>query len=277
MAEKENNLLADWDNVVYSGRNNIVFEGKNQEYGAFVLRRSYNKTVSKAVLFSVLFLVFCLSVPAILAYLESLKSEEVVIKDDNNVNLMDAPPVNPDEPPPPPVEPPPPVQETIKFVPPVVTNEEVPEEDIPPTQEELKETNAGVTTQEGSGDIVDLPIEQNNEVIEDPDANKVFVSVEEMPSFPGGDEGLMKYMQKSVNYPSLEKENGISGTVYVYFVINKEGNVEDTKVVRGVKGGSGLDKEALRVISNMPKWSVARQNGRPVKVQFTYPVKFVLK
>ncbi len=277
MAEKDNNLLADWDNVVYSGRNNIVFEGKNREYGAFVLRKDYNKTISMAVIASVVFLVFAISVPAIIAYLESLKSEEVVIKDDNDVNLMDAPPVDPDEPPPPPVEPPPPVQETIKFVPPVVTNEEVPEEDIPPTQEELKETNAGVVTQEGSGDIVDLPIETKNEVIEDPDANKVFVSVEEMPTFPGGDEGLMKFMQKSVSYPALEKENGISGTVYVYFVVNKEGNIEDAKVVRGVKGGSGLDKEALRVINNMPKWSIARQNGRPVKVQFTYPVKFVLK
>ena len=277
MAEKENNLLADWDNVVYSGRNNIVFEGKNQEYGAFVLRRSYNKTVSKAVLFSVLFLVFCLSVPAILAYLESLKTEDVVIKDDNNVNLMDAPPVNPDEPPPPPVEPPPPVQETIKFVPPVVTNEEVPEEDIPPTQEELKETNAGVTTQEGSGDIVDLPIETNNEVIEDPNANTVFLSVEEPPQFPGGEEAFFKYLSKNINYPALEKENSITGTVYVYYVISKEGKPEDVKVVRGVKGGAGLDKEAIRVISSMPAWSVGKQNGRPAKVAFTIPVKFVLR
>jgi len=277
MAEKDS-LLADWNNVVYSGRNKIVFEGKNQAYGAFVIRKDYNKTVSKAVVISVLFFVFCLSVPAILAYLDSLKSNENVLVEDNNIDLMDAPPVNPDEPPPPPVEPPPPVQETIKFVPPVVTNEEVPEDEIPPTQDELKETNAGVTTQEGNDGVVDLPMEEpKNEVIEDPDANKVFVSVEEMPSFPGGDEGLMKYMQKNVNYPALEKDAGISGTVYVYFVINKEGAVEDTKVVRGVKGGSGLDKEALRVINNMPKWSVARQNGRPVKVQFTYPVKFVLR
>jgi protein TonB len=278
MAAEKNNILADWDNVVYSGRNEIVFENKNRSYGAYLLRTTYNKTVSKAVIFSVAFLVFCLLIPTIVAYIQSLKTEEVVLKEDNTVDLMDAPPVDPDEPPPPPVEPPPPVQETIKFVPPVVTNEEVPEEDIPPTQEELKESNAGVTTQEGSGDVVDLPIDEpKNEVIEDPADNQVFVSVEEMPKFPGGDEALLGYLSKSIQFPALEKENGISGTVYVYFVINKDGNVEDTKVMRGVKGGSGLDKEALRVINAMPKWSPGRNNGRPAKVQFTLPIKFTLR
>jgi protein TonB len=169
------------------------------------------------------------------------------------------------------------VQETIRFVPPVVTNEEVPEEDIPPTQEELQETNAGVTTQEGSGDVVDLPVEEpKNEVIEDPNENQIFVSVEEQPQFPGGEEALMKYLRGSTKYPELEKENSITGTVYVYFVINKEGKVEDAKVQRGVKGGPGLDKEALRVINSMPKWSIGRQNGRPAKVQFTLPIKFAL-
>ncbi|MFN7295032.1 MAG: energy transducer TonB, partial [Bacteroidota bacterium] len=70
---------------------------------------------------------------------------------------------------------------------------------------------------------------------------------------------------------------GISGTVYVYFVINKEGKVSNAEVRRGVKGGPGLDKEALRVIQNMPAWSIGKQNGRPASVQFTLPVKFVLK
>jgi protein TonB len=75
MAAEKNNILADWDNVVYSGRNEIVFENKNRSYGAYLLRTTYNKTVSKAVIFSVAFLVFCLLIPTIVAYIKSLKTE----------------------------------------------------------------------------------------------------------------------------------------------------------------------------------------------------------
>ncbi|MFN5209541.1 MAG: energy transducer TonB [Bacteroidota bacterium] len=267
-------FLEDWDNVVWEGRNEIVFRDRNKEYGAYFIRSSYNKTVVRAIIISILFFVFCVSIPFIMTWIENLAPGDRVLKEDKTVELMEAPPIDKDEPPPPPVEPPPPVMETIKFVPPVVTNEPVPEEEIPPTQEELKESNAGVVTQEGSEGVVDLPVE-TQEVIEEVNETP-FVSVEEMPGFPGGEEALQKYMRKNITYPSLEKENNIQGTVYVYFVINKDGKVEDAKVVRGVKGGSGLDAEALRVIKSMPNWSVGKQNGRPVKVQFTYPVKFVL-
>jgi protein TonB len=126
------------------------------------------------------------------------------------------------------------------------------------------------------GDNSSVPSEETH-VIDHEEDEIAYTSVEEMPAFPGGAEGLMKYIQSNLTFPQHEKENGISGTVYVYFIINKEGNVEDAKIVRGVKGGVGLDNEALRVIKAMPKWSIPRQNGKPVKVQFTYPVKFVLK
>lgn len=275
MSETKQASFTDWDNVVYSGRNEIVFEGRNKNYGAYDLRKSYNKTVNKAIIFSSLFFVFALSIPTIMSWLESLKPKENILKDNRNIELMDAPPIDKDEPPPPPVEPPPPVQETIKFVPPVVTNEPVPEEEIPPTQEELKESNAGVVTQEGQEGVIDLPVEQVAEPIEEKEEAPLVI-VEEMPTFPGGEEAMQKFIRKNINYPAIEKENGIQGTVYVYFVINKEGKVTDAKIMRGVKGGPGLDQEALRVIKMMPSWSVGKQNGRAVPVQFTFPIKFTL-
>jgi len=109
-----------------------------------------------------------------------------------------------------------------------------------------------------------------------PDSEKVFVSVEEMPEFPGGEEGMMKYIQTNIVYPPSSKENDIQGTVYIGFVINKEGNVENAEVVKGVKDGNELDIEALRIIKAMPTWKPGKQNGNRVKVQFVYPVKFVV-
>jgi protein TonB len=164
--------------------------------------------------------------------------------------------------------------ETVKFTPPVVVDEEVIEETPIITQE--VETQIATVTNEGTTDEIIIPEETGNgAVAENPETP--FVSVEEMPGFPGGEEALFKYLGKNINYPAMEKDAGISGTVYVYFVINKEGRVSNTEIKRGVKGGPGLDKEALRVISNMPAWSVGKQNGRPAAVQFTLPVKFVLK
>ena len=98
-----------------------------------------------------------------------------------------------------------------------------------------------------------------------------------MPSFIGGENALLEYMRRNVSYPATEKEFGISGTVYVSFIINKKGIVEDAKIARGVKGGRGLEDEALRVIKSMPPWEPAMQNNMPVKIQFTYPIHFVLK
>ena len=171
--------------------------------------------------------------------------------------------------------PPPPVMETVKFVPPVVTDEEVPDEEIPPPQEKLTETQVSTETQEGSGDII-IPDGTGNEVVGN-EPEQVFTIVEQMPAFPGGEEELFKYLGKNINYPAMEKDNGISGTAYVTFVVDKDGKIKDAKIARGVRGGPGCDKEALRVVSGMPDWKAGKQNGRQVSVQFNLPIKFVLK
>jgi TonB family protein len=129
--------------------------------------------------------------------------------------------------------------------------------------EELVNSNAGVKTISGNDTI------RNN-------SDNVFIQVEEMPIFPGGKEGLMNFMVQNLNYPKTEKDSGIMGTVYVYFIINKEGKVFDSRVVRGVKNGQALDTEALRVINSMPSWTPGKNNGRLVNVAFTLPVKFHL-
>ena len=99
--------------------------------------------------------------------------------------------------------------------------------------------------------------------------------VEEMPQFPGGMKSLMAYIAKTIKYPVLAQETGIYGKVYVRFVVNKDGSIADAMVIRPVN--DLLDKEALRVVSTMPKWKPGMQNGKPVRVMYTVPISFVLQ
>jgi protein TonB len=103
-----------------------------------------------------------------------------------------------------------------------------------------------------------------------------YISVEQMPKFPGGDDAMFKYIGDNVVYPKSAQKAGISGIVYVYFIIDKNGNVTNAEVKRGVKGGEELNDEALRVIKGMPKWEPGYQNAKPASVQLTLPIKFML-
>lgn len=104
-----------------------------------------------------------------------------------------------------------------------------------------------------------------------------FTIVEEMPSFKGGDAAMIRFIQKNVKYPQLEKESGISGTCYVTFIVEKNGKLGEIKILRGVSGGPGLDKEALRVVKKMPKWKPGRQNGKKIRVQYNLPIKYTIR
>ena len=98
--------------------------------------------------------------------------------------------------------------------------------------------------------------------------------VENMPEFPGGDAGLMKYIQKNVKYPPIAKEYNITGKVYVSFIVDKSGSVTDVKIVRGVD--KSLDAEAVRVVKSLPKYKPGKQRGKAVRVMFTIPINFTL-
>ena len=110
---------------------------------------------------------------------------------------------------------------------------------------------------------------------EEEDPNQIFVIVEKMPTFPGGQSKMMKFLSKNIKYPVIAAENGIKGRVICEFVVNKDGQIVDVKVLRGVD--SSLDKEAVRVIKKMPRWTPGEQGGKPVRTKFTLPVSFRLQ
>lgn len=110
---------------------------------------------------------------------------------------------------------------------------------------------------------------------EEESSQQIFTVVETMPEFPGGQGALLQYLAKSIKYPVIAQENGIQGRVTCTFVVNKDGSIVDAEVIRGVD--PSLDKEALRVINSMPKWSPGKQRGKPVRVKYTVPVTFRLQ
>ena len=163
--------------------------------------------------------------------------------------------------------------ETVKFTPPVVTDEEVVDEPPPIQTEETPQIST--VTQEGTDDAIVIP-EEASAVVE-PVNEAPLAIVEQMPTFPGGEGEMMKYIQKNITYPQMEKEAGISGTCYITFVVEKDGTITGVDKLRGVSGGPGCDKEAIRVVKSMPPWKAGKQNGRAVRVQFNLPIKFSLR
>jgi protein TonB len=159
---------------------------------------------------------------------------------------------------PPPPPPPPKVTEVLNIV-----------EDDVEIEDELIIEDAEAD-QDMEIEIVEF--EEEEEVAEE----EVFFIVEDMPSFQGkGQEGFRSWIAKNLRYPEIAAENGISGKVYVQFAVNSKGNVVDAVVVRGVD--PALDKEAVRVVMSSPKWAPGKQRGKAVKVQFTFPINFVLQ
>ena len=271
-----NTLFNNWTNVIADSRNELVFENKNKTYGAYDLRKKYNRTVTIALIITSFSFLLAVCFPMILDWLNKENEELVVPIDNTLVDLAAPPPIDETEPPPPP-PPPPPVMETVKFTPPVVTDEEVVEEPPPIQTEETPQIST--VTQEGTGDDEIIIPEVTTGVVE-PVKEEIFTIVEQMPEFPGGAAAMMKWIKdkiESIGYPQMEKEAGISGTCYVTFVVDKDGNVTDAKVLRGVSGGPGYDKIALQVVKSMPKWGAGKQNGRAVSVQYNLPIKFTIR
>lgn len=104
----------------------------------------------------------------------------------------------------------------------------------------------------------------------------VLAVAEQMPSFPGGEQEMMKFIQENVQYPQYEKEHRIVGKCYVTFIVEKDGTIREAKILKGVPFGSGCDAEAIRVVNMMPQWIPGKQNGKEVRVQFNLPIKFSL-
>tara|TARA_Y100000815_G_C13183807_1_gene440326 strand:- start:1 stop:654 length:654 start_codon:yes stop_codon:yes gene_type:complete len=146
----------------------------------------------------------------------------------------------------------------------------------PPPPPEIIEIVEDEVEIENELEVEDTDTDENEfiEQEEEDDSDEVFMVVEQMPVFPGGDLGLMKFIQKTTKYPPIAKENDITGKVYVTYVVNKKGKVTSVKVVRGVD--KYLDAEAVRVVKLLPYTTAGKQRGKPVNVQYTIPINFTL-
>ena len=138
---------------------------------------------------------------------------------------------------------------------------------------EIEETI--IASDEDMGEVVEIT-NIENVVVEEPEKEEeIFQVVENMPEFPGGIQELMKWLQKNLKYPAISAENGVQGRVIVQFVVNTDGSIVDPVVIRSVD--PYLDKEAIRVVSAMPKWKPGEQRGKKVRVKYTLPVQFRLQ
>jgi protein TonB len=261
----------------------IIFEGKNKEYGAYELRKTYNKRLLKAIVGTAI-IILVLFIGYFVSNINGgQKKQEMVVQD---VQLEDIKEQKKDQPPPPPppkVEPP--KVEMAKFTPPkIVKDNEVKPEEKPPEQEKLEDTKIGAVNQEGIKDegITAPPVSDAGKgVVEAPkkdeeDYDKTFTKVEIESEFPGGSAAWLRYLNKNLRYPDDAVNNEIQGTVVVQFIVDKEGNVSDVQPISGPENG-GLRDEAVRVIKRSGKWTPAVQNGRQVKSYKKQPIVFKLE
>ena len=271
----------------------LVFEGKNKDFGAYVIRTESPKRHNMAVLWTIIgsLLVAALAFGLVQAS-RILEERRLANAQDLQEVLIDMTPQTEEpEPEQQRVEPEKPEvlpEEVLKSVKvtelQIVEDDKVKKEDEIKTQDELKETETAFgqkDNEKGTEDrnvtrtlkeevVVEQKVEKPKEVKEE-----VFRSVEQMPQFPGGEQALMKYLQSHINYPPMAAENNVQGKVVVQFVVDKTGKVGEVKVVRSVD--KDLDREAVRVCKSLPKFTPGRQNGQAVSVWYTLPVTFKLQ
>ena len=263
----------------------LVFEGRNKDYGAYQLR----KGTSKRNIWSIIIV----ALAAVLLYLgltlhrmaaanrtvENTQAIELTNleskKKEAKVEKKEQIKVEPEKT----VER---VKSSVKFTAPVIKKDNLVKEEDEIKLDEIEKSNKaiGALTVEGN-DEVGGEVLQLREQIAAPEPpkpaeeNKVHDFVEQMPSFPGGMGALMSWLSQNIKYPVIAAENGVEGRVIVQFVVEKDGSITDVKIAKSVD--PSLDKEDSRVVSSMPHWIAGRQNGNPVRVKYTVPVTFKLQ
>ena len=251
----------------------MIFKNRNKEYGAYTLRKKYYRTLLLAFISGMIILSIAVVAPYIKAagmdITQNTEEEEVVFIQMEKLDQPDEEIVKIYAPPPPPQEQ---FQQQIKYVAPEVVDSVVPQEVGVMTMDESVQT----VRDDQVADNIQYVQEGDGEEVTPVEEEPVFFIVEEMPSFQGkGEDGFRQYIAKNLRYPEIAAENGISGRVYVQFAVNSKGQVVDAVVVRGID--PALDQEALRVVTSSPRWEPGRQRGTPVKVQFTFPINFILE
>jgi protein TonB len=265
----------------YTQIDDLVFDGKNKAYGAYQLRKAKEKNAAYAALTGMLIILALYLIPFIIALhftdrsVDEERTVEVVATPYSE--LVNPPPLPDEHQEPQAVEEPPEVATKRFLRPEVKPDDEVSEEDLIPTVEELKIANPGFETKEGTGDIhaVYTPKKVVVDTLAKPaPREQIYNFVERFPLFPGGEEAMQLFIAKNIVYPESAMNAGIQGTVIVQFVVDREGRISNPVVVRDIGGGCG--KAAIDVILKMPKWVPGEQNGIPVSVRCTLPVRFRL-
>ena len=255
----------------------LIFEGKNQEYGAYYLRETSNKRHIRALIIITSLAVILALLPAIFKFVQDrLPKEEIV---DTGVELTDVDINKPKEEDdkPPEIEIPQQEQQTqTAYVAPVITERPVAQEQQQ-IQEDLNEKPILVGIQDVKDGVDDAPIKDLDDVVKvaGPKKDSIYTYVDEPPTYPGGETARLKFLASKVVYPPVDLETGTQGVVYIQFTVSPSGKLTDFKVVRNVS--QGLDAEALRVAKLMPDWNPGRKNGELVYVSFKMPVNFKLQ
>jgi periplasmic protein TonB len=257
----------------------ILFEGRNKDYGAYELRKTYNGRIKKAM-FVTGAVVGLLCIGYFVA--GGAKGKVRPMKDEGEVILTEI--EQPDKvlpPPPPPKVQPPPQVAMRQFTTPIIVKTDVPPEEKPPLQDDLEQVKIGTANVKGTADdgIEAPPVTGAvTGVVEAPkkdaDDDRPFTKVEIDASFPGGAAAWLRFLNKNLRYPDEAMNIGIVGNVVVQFIVDKDGNVSNIEVVSGPENG-GLREEAARVIRKSGKWVPAQQNGRYVKAYRLQPIRFV--
>ena len=270
----------------------LVFEGKNKDFGAYVIRTESTMRHNKAVLWTLIgTIIFCLLAFGYVKasrYIEERRLAEWADQVDVIIDISQEP------------EEPEPEQQVLEQENPevlqdvlnsikvtelqIVEDNEVNREDEILSQDEIEQTDRafGQTNVDNGQDdrtqfqtAVDEVVVENKEEKPKEVKEEIHTLVEQMPQFPGGDAALMKYLSSHINYPPMAAENNVQGKVILQFVVEKDGRVGEVKIARSVD--KDLDKEAIRVVKSLPKFTPGRQNGYPVRVWYTLPVNFKLQ
>lgn len=264
----------------------LVFEGKNKEYGAYVLRKETGKRNLKALLWVLVGIALIFGIAyANLAIQNAIKQNVSVETDVELSKLAQKKEAKVERKEPVKVEMEQKVVEKVKSsvkftAPEIKKDDEVKPEDELKSQDDLSKTNTAIGSFDVKGnDEAEGEVLKAKEVVVDEkpkeEETKVFDVVEQMPQFPGGPNALFEYLSKNIKYPVVAEENGIQGRVIVTFVVERDGSITDVKVAKSVD--PSLDKEAQRVVKSMPHWIPGKQNGSAVRVKYTVPVTFKLQ
>lgn len=268
----------------------LIFEGRNKEYGAYKLRTQTGKRNFKAIITIAILAALCIILFYIKAGYDAYQAAHAKNENVTEISALNQPKKKEAK-----VERKVQVEEkkevvkevksSIKFTAPVIKKDaDVKPEEEMKTQDQIMQTNTAIGALDvkgnsDQGEILKVTQRVETEPIKaepKPEVeNKVFDVVEQMPSFPGGPSALMQYLSSNIKYPVVAQENGVQGRVVVSFVVERDGSITDVQVARSVD--PSLDREAQRVVRSMPRWIPGKQNGQAVRVKYNVPVAFRLQ